>query len=58
MATQVSKFKDSIYILCAIIFLIIIGGAFYEHITIWPKWGAAPPVSFTMFEGEYGIDPR
>lgn len=47
--------KDSLLILASICFLIMIGGATYEHIAVIPAWSAAPPASLTMFQGEYGL---
>jgi len=49
--------KDIFYSICCLAFAIVIGGAVYEHMTIVPTWAAAPPVSLTMFQGEYGLKP-
>jgi hypothetical protein len=50
--------KDFIYALTALGFSIMIGGAVYEHLGVVPQWAAAPPVSLSMFQGEYGIRPE
>lgn len=47
--------KNLIYILASICFIVVIGGAIYEHTTMVPIWSSAPPASLTMFQGEYGI---
>ena len=40
-------------------FVIVLGGAVYEHLNMVPRWKLAPPASLTMFQGKYGIDaPR
>ena len=40
-------------------FVIVLGGAVYEHLNMVPRWKLAPPASLTMFQGEYGINaPR
>jgi hypothetical protein len=49
--------KDLLYSICCLTFSIMIGGAVYEHINVVPKWAAAPPVSLSMFQGEYGLKP-
>lgn len=49
--------KDFLYAICCLAFAVIIGGAVYEHMNVVPKWAAAPPVSLSMFQGEYGLDP-
>jgi hypothetical protein len=49
--------KDLIYALTCLAFSIIIGGAVYEHLNVVPTWAAAPPVSLSMFQGEYGLKP-
>src|SRR5688572_615361 len=49
--------KDIIYAISCLSFAIIIGGAVYEHLNVVPQWAAAPPVSLSMFQGEYGLKP-
>lgn len=49
--------KDILYSIACLAFAIIIGGAVYEHINIVPQWAAAPPVSLSMFQGQYGLKP-
>ena len=48
--------KDLLYALCCLSFAIVIGGAVYEHLSVVPRWAAAPPVSLTMFQGPYGLN--
>lgn len=36
----------------------MIGGAVYEHLCVVPKWSAAPPLSLSMFQGDYGLKPE
>jgi hypothetical protein len=50
--------KDILYSICCLAFAIIIGGAVYEHLNVVPTWAAAPPVSLSMFQGEYGLKPE
>jgi len=50
--------KDFIYSIACLTFVIMIGGAVYEHMNIVPRWAAAPPVSLAMFQGEYGLNPE
>jgi len=50
--------KDLIYSTTCLAFAIIIGGAIYEHLGVVPQWSAAPPVSLTMFQGQYGLKPE
>jgi hypothetical protein len=49
--------KNVIYALTCLAFTITIGGATYEHLNVVPRWSAAPPVSLSMFQGEYGLNP-
>ena len=49
--------KTIMLILASISFITVIGGAIYEHVAAIPVWKLAPPVSLTMFQGEYGITP-
>jgi hypothetical protein len=45
-------------ILGSIGFIVVIGGATYEHLGIVPVWASAAPASLSMFQGEYGIMPQ
>ena len=36
-------------------YIIVIGGATYEHLAVVPQWTAAPPTSLAMFQGTYGL---
>ena len=49
--------KNLLYALTCLAFTIMIGGAVYEHLNVVPRWSAAPPVSLSMFQGEYGLNP-
>lgn len=48
--------KDLIYALTCLSFSIIVGAAVYEHLAVWPRAYAAPPLSLSMFQGEYGLN--
>lgn len=43
--------------LACLSFIIVIGGAVYEHIAVVPRWAVAPPSSLAMFQGPYGLNP-
>lgn len=43
-------------ILCCISLITVIGGAVYEHVAVVPKWSAAPPLSLSMVQGDYGLN--
>ena len=45
------------YSVTCLAFIIIIGAAVYEHVAIVPQWSAAPPLSLSMFQGQYGVKP-
>jgi len=47
--------KDLLLILASICFTIIVGAATYEHLAVIPQWSAAPPASFSLFQGEYRL---
>jgi hypothetical protein len=51
------SFSNILHILASIAFISIIGAGIYEHATSVPVWRIAPPMSLTMFQGEYGIKP-
>lgn len=50
--------KNLLYSLTCLAFAIIIGAAVYEHVAVVPQWSAAPPVSLSMFQGQYGLQPE
>ena len=50
--------KDILYSVSCLAFIIVIGGAVYEHLNMVPTWSAAPPASLSMFQGKYGVDPE
>jgi len=39
-------------------YIIVIGGATYEHLAVVPQWTAAPPASLAMFHGTYGLQAQ
>ncbi len=51
------SFKTLIYALACLSFSVVIGAAVYEHVAVVPNWKVAPPVSLSMFQGEYGLNP-
>lgn len=50
--------KDILYSISCLAFIIVIGGAVYEHLNMVPAWSAAPPASLSMFQGKYGLNPE
>ncbi|WP_290790784.1 hypothetical protein [Flavihumibacter sp. UBA7668] len=51
------EIRNVLYAFACLAFSIVIGGAVYEHIAVVPRWTAAPPVSLSMFQGPYGLNP-
>ena len=49
------KSKDFFYVLACLFFVIIIGGAVYEHLVLWPNAFAEVPRSLTVFQGEFSL---
>jgi hypothetical protein len=49
--------KNIIYSLTCLSFSVVIGAAIYEHIAVVPQWTAGPPLSLSMFQGKYGLNP-
>ncbi|MFL6468076.1 MAG: hypothetical protein ACJ72Z_08985 [Pyrinomonadaceae bacterium] len=47
--------RTFILILASISFIVVMGGATYEHASVVPIWAAAPPASLAMFQGEYAL---
>lgn len=47
--------SDLLLSLAILSFIIVIGGATYEHLAVVPQWSAAPPASLAMFQGTYGL---
>ena len=43
------------FVLASVSFIIVIGGATYEHLAVVPVWSSAPPASLAMFQGEYAL---
>jgi len=52
-----NTFRTIVLILASISFIVVIGGAVYEHAGIVPIWASAVPASLAMFQGEYAITP-
>ena len=50
--------RNLLLIFGSIAFLIVIGGATYEHAAVVPQWSTAVPASLSMFHGQYGIAPQ
>jgi hypothetical protein len=51
------SFSNIFLIMASIAFITIIGAAIYEHAAVVPVWSMAPPVSLSMFQGQFGIQP-
>ncbi len=49
--------KNIIYSFTCLSFSIMIGAAVYEHVAVVPQWTAGPPLSLSMFQGKYGLNP-
>lgn len=49
--------RNLILVLGSISFIIVIGGATYEHLAVVPVWSSAVPPSLSMFQGEYSLRP-
>ena len=47
--------KTLLLTLASIAFIVVIGGATYEHAAVVPRWTAAVPASLSMFQGGYGL---
>src|SRR5688500_8574090 len=47
--------RTLLLILGSISFIIVIGGAVYEHAAVVPQWSSAVPASLSMFQGQYGL---
>lgn len=48
--------RTPVLILASISYTIVLGGATYEHLSVVPQWSAAPPLSLTMYQGEYALN--
>ncbi len=55
-ATRI-RITELVYVTACLALSIVIGAGLYEHVVVWPRWSAAPPVSFSMFAGDFGLDP-
>jgi len=47
--------RTLVLVFASISFIIVIGGATYEHTSVVPIWAAAPPASLSMFQGSYPL---
>lgn len=47
--------RTMLFIPGCISFIVVIGGATYEHLAVVPIWTAAVPASLSMFQGDYGL---
>ena len=52
-----NTFRTIVLILASISFIIVVGGAVYEHMGVVTVWASAPPASLAMFQGAYAITP-
>ena len=48
--------QNLLLILASLSFVTIMGAAIYECVSTTPHWSAAPPLSLTMFQGQYGLN--
>lgn len=55
MITDMEIVRTVSLILASISFVVVIGGATYEHLAVVPVWSAAVPASLTMFQGEFAL---
>jgi hypothetical protein len=54
---KIIMIRTLLLIFGCISFIIVIGGATYEHAAVVPVWTSAVPASISMFQGEYGLTP-
>ena len=47
--------RTALLILASLSYVIVIGGAVYEHLAMVPVWSSAAPASLAMFQGEYAV---
>jgi hypothetical protein len=47
--------RNLLLVLGNLSFIIVIGGATYEHLAVVPVWSSAVPASLSMFQGEYAL---
>ena len=50
--------RNLFLILASISFIVVIGGAVYEHLALVPVWTSAVPSSLTVFQGPYALVPQ
>lgn len=50
--------RNLFIILASISFVVMIGGAVYEHLALVPVWASAVPASLTVFQGQYRLTPE
>jgi hypothetical protein len=49
--------RTFLLVLANFAFIVMIGGAVYEHAAVVPVWSAAVPASLSMFQGDYPLSP-
>jgi hypothetical protein len=52
---MVKAIRTLLLMLASISFIVVIGGAIYEHLTMVPVWTSAAPASLAMFQGDYAV---
>ncbi|MGD9564423.1 MAG: hypothetical protein AB7F88_19460 [Pyrinomonadaceae bacterium] len=52
---MMSFVRTLVLALGCISFIVVIGGAVYEHLAVVPVWASAAPASLAMFQGEYPL---
>jgi hypothetical protein len=50
--------RNLFLILASLSFVVVIGGAVYEHLAVVPVWASAVPASLSMFQGQYRLAPE
>jgi hypothetical protein len=52
---DMNPIRTFILIVACISFIVVIGGATYEHLAMVPVWSSAAPASLAMFQGQYAV---
>ena len=55
MGEEIDMLRTLLLIPACLSFIVVMGGATYEHLAVVPAWTAAVPASLAMFQGEYGL---
>ena len=50
--------RNLFLVLAGICFVMVIGGAVYEHLALVPGWVSAVPASLSVFQGAYRLTPE